>query len=87
MVVAGMRDDGGVSQRKKDNSEAQPKENPKAQRAWRRQRLLADVFGDVLPDTTSDEHTAGARRDSDSRHGDRHYHDNRPPHHDKDFTA
>ena len=43
-------------------------------------RRLDEVFGDVLPDTTSDE------RDDrpDSRTGDAELLANRPPHHDQD---
>jgi hypothetical protein len=42
-------------------------------------RRLDRVFGDVLPDTTSDE------RDPDRRNGhpDDWYRENRPPHHDR----
>nr|WP_243859258.1 hypothetical protein [Amycolatopsis arida] len=39
-------------------------------------RRLAAVFGDVLPETTSDER--GPRDDTDSWHLE-----NRPPHHDR----
>ncbi len=42
-----------------------------------RRRRLAEVFGDVLPDTTADE------RDPDQNNTDRDswYRENRPPHH------
>ncbi|GLY64202.1 hypothetical protein [Amycolatopsis taiwanensis] len=41
-------------------------------------RRLDEVFGDVLPETTSDERDAGApERDRDSW-----YQENRPPHHE-----
>ncbi|MFD9734153.1 hypothetical protein [Umezawaea sp. NPDC059074] len=42
-----------------------------------RRRRLAEVFGEVLPDTTSDE------RDPDQGDADREswYRENRPPHH------
>ncbi|WP_344424383.1 hypothetical protein [Amycolatopsis minnesotensis] len=41
-------------------------------------RALDKIFGDVLPDTTSDE------RDPDPRgRDDSWYHENRPPHHDR----
>lgn len=39
-------------------------------------RRTADVFGDVLPDTTSDE-----RRDESGGDRDSWYLENRPPHH------
>jgi hypothetical protein len=43
-----------------------------------RKRKLAEVFGDVLPDTTSDERDDDAR-DESSR--DEWYRDQVPPHH------
>jgi hypothetical protein len=45
-----------------------------------RDRALDDIFGDVLPSTTSDE------RDPDTRADDRDewYEQERPPHHDRD---
>lgn len=45
----------------------------------RDRRELDEVFGDVLPETTSDE------RDAESASGDRDvwYRENRPPHHDR----
>ncbi|GAA4884689.1 hypothetical protein [Saccharopolyspora cebuensis] len=45
---------------------------------WERRRRLAEVFGDVLPDTTSDER-AEERPGGDDR--ERWYRENRPPHH------
>jgi hypothetical protein len=39
---------------------------------------LADVFGDVLPDTTNDEREP----DQGAKDQDAWYHENRPPHHD-----
>jgi hypothetical protein len=51
---------------------------------WRRRRRLAEVFGDVLPDTTSDEREPGAAdqaTDSGSRSGDRWLREQVPPHH------
>ncbi len=43
-------------------------------------RRLDEVFGDVLPSTTSDERDDRA----DSRSGDAELLANRPPHHDQD---
>jgi len=45
-----------------------------------RRRDLDDIFGDVLPATTSDE------RDPERQESDRDswYEQNRPPHHDRD---
>jgi hypothetical protein len=45
-----------------------------------RRRKLAEVFGDVLPETTSDERAAGNRVEGEL---DRWYRENRPPHHDE----
>jgi len=45
-----------------------------------RRRRLAEVFGDVLPDTTSDERDEGSgQRDESAR--DAWYRDQVPPHH------
>jgi hypothetical protein len=48
-------------------------------RAARRPRT-ADVFGDVLPETTADEREPEAA----GRTADDWYRENRPPHHDRD---
>ena len=45
---------------------------------WRRKQRLAEVFGDVLPDTTSDEREPGER--SGGR-GDAWLKEQVPPHH------
>lgn len=45
----------------------------------RHSRKLADVFGDVLPETTSDERAADTGHETDS---DSWYRENRPPHHE-----
>ncbi|ANZ36494.1 hypothetical protein BBK82_10865 [Lentzea guizhouensis] len=42
----------------------------------RRRRRLAEVFGDVLPETTSDERGGEAGGDREAW-----YRENRPPHH------
>jgi hypothetical protein len=66
-----MRDDGQVT----DSPDPAPADPP----ARRRRPTVDEVFGDVLPDTTTDE------RDLDPRQGehdrDQWYRDNRPPHH------
>ncbi|GAB2658598.1 hypothetical protein GCM10027271_16600 [Saccharopolyspora gloriosae] len=47
-----------------------------------RRRRLAEIFGEVLPQTTSDERSEGPdRREGDQRETDRWYRENRPPHH------
>jgi hypothetical protein len=47
---------------------------------WERRRRLAEVFGDVLPDTTSDERGQGTEA-SDEDAGDRWLRAQVPPHH------
>lgn len=51
-----------------------------------RRRRLAEVFGDVLPETTSDESAdAGSGGSSGgSERSERWYRENRPPHHGSD---
>lgn len=49
-----------------------------AVRAAERRRRLAEVFGDVLPESTRDDRPAGAPPTSTD---DRWYTENRPPHH------
>lgn len=44
--------------------------------ARQRRRRLAEVFGEVLPETTSDERAAAPEGDRDDW-----YRENRPPHH------
>jgi hypothetical protein len=53
-------------------------EQPRRKRLDRRK--LDEVFGDVLPDTTSDERDPGERDGS----AEDWYLANRPPHHDQD---
>ena len=49
---------------------------------WKRRRRLAEVFGDVLPDVTSDEKDAeDDRRRPGESSGDRWLRDQVPPHH------
>ncbi|HUQ54963.1 hypothetical protein [Lentzea sp.] len=54
-----------------------PQPEPAGEDAVARRRRLAEVFGDVLPETTSDERGGGAG--SDDRES--WYRENRPPHH------
>lgn len=44
------------------------------------ERRLLRMFGDVLPDSTSDDRSGPG--DAESDEGDRWLQDNRPPHHD-----
>lgn len=49
---------------------------------WERRRRLAEVFGDVTPETTSDERDPGSGRDSEKETaGDRWLREQVPPHH------
>ena len=61
--------------REHDATEADSTESA-SEPAWVRRKRLAAVFGDVLPDTTSDE-----RSPSESGKGDDWYRDQVPPHH------
>lgn len=45
----------------------------------RGQRDVADIFGDILPETTADERSDGAGGAEE----DRWYHENRPPHYER----
>ncbi len=53
---------------------------PDAEADWERQRRLAEVFGDVLPDTTSDERDPADGSES-AAHGDTWLKEQVPPHH------
>jgi hypothetical protein len=64
-----MMDDGRVTE---------PREHPRRPRSLDPKRL-GEVFGDVLPETTSDERDPERRRESGS---DSWYEENRPPHHE-----
>jgi hypothetical protein len=46
---------------------------------WQRRKRLAEVFGDVLPETTSDERDDDVRRDASA--ADRWLRSQVPPHH------
>ncbi|WP_410648381.1 hypothetical protein [Amycolatopsis sp. cmx-4-54] len=56
-----------------------PGEDEDKRRGATEKRRVDEIFGDVLPDTTSDEREPGQRPpDSDSW-----FLENRPPHHDR----
>ena len=60
----------------------EPASQHEAEPEWQRRRRLAAVFGDVLPETTSDERapeTAAEATDEDA--GDRWLRSQVPPHH------
>ncbi|HZZ46042.1 MAG TPA: hypothetical protein VFE65_04065 [Pseudonocardia sp.] len=58
-------------------TDAQPPEDGSAQARLRR---LAEIFGTVLPESTSDDRVVEHRGEGTSR-GDDWYLENRPPHH------
>lgn len=66
-VLAG--DDGGMTEPRDGGQDARV--------TRRRARKLSEVFGEVLPETTSDDRTSGT--DEDDR--ERWYRENLPPHH------
>jgi hypothetical protein len=48
---------------------------------WKRRRRLEQVFGDVLPETTSDEREPGPTTPDDEDPGERWLREQVPPHH------
>jgi hypothetical protein len=48
---------------------------------WRRKRRLAQVFGDVLPDTTTDERDPADEAEGATERGDAWLKEQVPPHH------
>ena len=56
---------------------------PPAESDWERRRRLAEVFGDVLPETTSDEREPDPREqtDADESPSDAWLREQVPPHH------
>ena len=51
------------------------------QRGWERKRRLAEVFGDVLPDTTADERDPDEKSTGSADHSDAWLKEQVPPHH------
>ena len=66
-----MSDEGGV--------ESEPTPDPEPD--WKRRRRLAEVFGDALPDTTSDERDPSEASQSAADRGDTWLREQVPPHH------
>jgi hypothetical protein len=60
-----------------DDSQA---ESDRPETDWQRRRRLAEIFGDVLPDTTSDERDPSERGPEQER-GDTWLKEQVPPHH------
>jgi hypothetical protein len=52
---------------------------PAPETDWQRKRRLAEVFGDVLPDTTADERDPADS--ADAKRGDTWLEEQVPPHH------
>jgi len=69
-------DDGVVSESREPGDQGSPPRPPAGRRP---KPPTTDVFGDVLPDVTSDERMPESRSDLT----DSWYEDNRPPHHDR----
>ena len=57
--------DGPESEAPEPEQDAKPVAKP-VESAWQRKKRLAAVFGDGLPDTTSDERDPGPAPDSDA---------------------
>jgi hypothetical protein len=70
--------DTGVVTESRPPDNSRPGDSRPANAARRRDRT-DDIFGDVLPDTTSDERT----RETSGADEDSWYLENRPPHHDR----
>ena len=54
---------------------------PRKEADWERRRRLAEVFGDVLPETTGDEREPDAKGTDRESAGDRWLKSQVPPHH------
>ncbi len=62
------------------NPDGQPDEPDSTESEWQRRKRLAEVFGDVLPDTTRDERSPDAP-DADESASDAWLRHQVPPHH------
>jgi len=63
-------------------SDDRPAEEPdRPERGWERRRRLAEVFGDALPDTTSDERDPEERPEDAAKRSDTWLEEQVPPHH------
>lgn len=56
-----------------------PSDDPEPE--WKRRRRLAQIFGDVLPETTDDERDAADRTERDDSASDAWLKSQVPPHH------
>ena len=65
-----------------ESPQESPPESPEGSTAWERRRRLAEVFGDTLPETTSDERDEPAPKRADGETaGDAWLREQVPPHH------
>ncbi len=62
-------------------SEQQDPSGGRPEQDWQRKRRLAEVFGDVLPDTTADERDPAERSGNAEKSGDTWLEEQVPPHH------
>jgi hypothetical protein len=62
-------------------TEPRTKTGPKTESDWERKRRLAEVFGDVLPDTTADEREPDEKSADSADRGDTWLKEQVPPHH------
>lgn len=60
-------------------SDDRPDSTP-AEAEWERRRRLAEIFGEGLPEQTSDDRPSGGERRTEGK-GDDWYRDQVPPHH------
>jgi hypothetical protein len=68
-------------QRDAGQSDAEQPDDARPEADWQRKRRLAEVFGDLLPDTTSDERDPAERSDDSADRGDTWLKEQVPPHH------
>jgi hypothetical protein len=62
-------------------TEPPPRTDPRLEPDWERKRRLAEVFGDVLPDTTADERDPDEKSTGSAERGDTWLKEQVPPHH------
>jgi hypothetical protein len=62
-------------------TEPGPEADSKTESDWERKRRLAEVFGDVLPDTTTDERDPDEKSAGSAERGDTWLKEQVPPHH------
>jgi hypothetical protein len=61
--------------------QAEPRSEAQREAEWQRRRRLADVFGDGLPETTSDERDPAERRPDREPSSETWLKEQVPPHH------